>query len=157
MSLWPYLQKVNICSDNGMMPVRPKAKTLSNGYSGSLVAYGIISYPRVNYIIQNQCMMIPPASLKLKVWYTDFTLTIPPSLHLSVRLSICPSVCGQIGVRSVFSTILATSVSHLHILSSDFKRYVICKFVCKISKFEFLAFFLICNFYFVLFWLGICY
>ena len=48
--------------------------------------------------------------------YTGFTL--------SVRLPVCPSVCGQNRVCSVSSIILAGSISYLHILSSTFRRCV---------------------------------
>ena len=46
--------------------------------------------------------------------YTDF--------NLSVRPSHCPSVCRTNRVRSVSSTILAGSISYLHILSPDLRR-----------------------------------
>ena len=54
--------------------------------------------------------------------------------HL-VRLS----VCGQNHVRSVSSTILVRSISYLHILSSNFRRFVACKVCFKVIKFEILA------------------
>ena len=47
--------------------------------------------------------------------------------HL-VRLSIRKSFCGEIHFRSVSSTILARSIPYLHILSSNFRRYVTCIF-----------------------------
>ena len=75
--------------------------------------------------------------------------------HL-VRLS----VCGQNRVRSVSSTILIGSISYLHILSSNFRRCVACNARFKFQKFEILAnlrIFKICNFDFVIFWLGIQY
>ena len=50
--------------------------------------------------------------------------------HL-VRLS----VCGQNRVRSVSSTILIGSISYLHILSSNFRRYVACNASFKIQNF----------------------
>ena len=56
--------------------------------------------------------------------------------HL-VRLS----VCGQNRVRCVSSTILATSISYLQILSTNFRMCVACWFLWQILKFEFLAFF----------------
>ena len=59
--------------------------------------------------------------------YTDFTS--------SVRLSVCPSVCGQNRVRSVSSTIIVGSISYLHILSINLRRCVECKGYCKIQKF----------------------
>ena len=82
------------------------------------------------------------------------------SLRPSVRLSIRPAS----RVRSVAPTVLVGSISYIYIYisSSNFRRCVArcvaCKIVCKIPKFEFLAiFFKICNFDFVLFWLGIRY
>ena len=42
--------------------------------------------------------------------------------HL-VHLSICLSVCGQYGVRSVSFTLLAGSISFLHILSSNLTHW----------------------------------
>ena len=52
--------------------------------------------------------------------------------HL-VRLSV--SVCGQNRVHSVSSTILIGSISYLHILSSNFRRFVACNACYKIKKF----------------------
>ena len=74
---------------------------------------------------QGQHVFYTPASTKLKGGYTGFTS------------SVCPSVCGQNHVCSVSSTILAGSISYLHILSNNFKRCVACKGYCKIPKFEF--------------------
>ena len=53
-------------------------------------------------------------------------------VRLSIRLSICPSICGQSRVSSVSSTILAGSISYLHILSNNFRRCVMCKDISKI-------------------------
>ena len=58
-------------------------------------------------------------------------------------------------VRSLAHTVLVESISYLYILSGNFRRCVVCKVSCNISKFEFLANFKFCNFDFVLFWLGI--
>ena len=77
-----------------------------------------------------------------------------PSVHVR------PSVRGQNHVHSVTSTILARSISYLHMLLSNFRRYVVCNVFGKIINFynqHFLAKVLICNFDFVLFWLGIWY
>ena len=46
--------------------------------------------------------------------------------HL-VRLSISLSVCGQNRVRSVSSTIIAGSISYLHVLSTNLRRCVVCQ------------------------------
>ena len=90
--------------------------------------------------------------------YTGITLSVCPSSRLSVRPSVRLSVCGKNRVRSVSSTILIGSISYLHILFSNFRRYVACNACFKIQKFgEFWRFFLICNFDFVFFWLGIQY
>ena len=70
----------------------------------------------------------------------------------SVHPSVCPSVRPASRVCSVAPTVLVGSISYLHIWSSNVIRYVLCKVTCKIRKFEF---FKICNFDFVLFWLGI--
>ena len=58
---------------------------------------------------------------------------------VSRRLSVCQSVCGQNRVRSISSTILAGSISYLHILTSIFGRCVGCKRYCENPEFEFLA------------------
>ena len=73
----------------------------------------------------------------------------------SVRPSVRPShVRPASHVRSIAPTILVESISYLHILSSNFRRFVACQVSCKMSKFDFWQFFKICNFD-VLFWLGI--
>ena len=64
------------------------------------------------------------------------------SIHLSVRPAS--------SVSSVASTVLVGSISYSYILSSIFRRCAACKASCK-----FWQFFKICNFDFVLFWLGI--
>ena len=61
--------------------------------------------------------IIPSSQLSSR-GYTGSTMSIRPSIHLSV--------CGQNRVRSVSSTILAISISYLHILSSSFRRCVLC-------------------------------
>ena len=45
------------------------------------------------------------------------------AIQMSVRRSVRLSVCGQNRVCSVSSTILIASISYLHILSSNFRRY----------------------------------
>ena len=72
---------------------------------------------------------IPPSSTKLKGGYTGFTLSVCPSVRLSI--------CGQNHVRSVSSTILIKSSSYLHILSSNFRRCVTCNNCWKIKHFKF--------------------
>ena len=84
-----------------------------------------------------------PASTKLKEGYSGVTL------------SVCLSVCGQNRVHSVSSTILIGSISYLHILSSNFRRCVVCN-VC-FENLKFWQILEICNFDFVFFWLGIQY
>ena len=71
------------------------------------------------------------------------------------RPSVRPSIRPTSGVRSVAPTVLFGSISYLHISLSNFRRCVTCKVYCKIFKLFFLQFFKICNFDFVLFWLGI--
>ena len=79
-------------------------------------------------------IFIPPASTKLIGGYTGITLSVCPSVRLSV--------CGQNRVCSVSSRILIGSISYLHILSSNFRRCVACNAHFKIQKFEILAIFL---------------
>ena len=55
--------------------------------------------------------------------------------------SVRPSVRPASRVRSVAPTVLVGSISYLHILSSNFRRCVVCKFFGKISKFKFFAIF----------------
>ena len=66
------------------------------------------------------CIFIPSAQRSWRGLYW-FHL-----VHLSVRLSVHLSVCGQNRVHSVFSTILAGSSSYLYILSSNFQMCVVC-------------------------------
>ena len=76
-------------------------------------------------------LIIPPASTKLKGGYTGITLSVCPSVRLSV--------CGQNRVRSVSSRILIGSILYLHILSSNFRRCVVCNAHFKIKKIEILV------------------
>ena len=56
-----------------------------------------------------------------------------------IFVSLRPSVRPASRVRSVALTILVGSISYLYFLSSNFRRCVVCKVYCKISKLEFLA------------------
>ena len=85
-------------------------------------------------------------------------IIIPPtqrSILVSLRPSVPPSLRPTSHVRSVAPTVLFGSISYPYISSSNLRRCVTCKVSCKLSKFEFLPIFQICNFDFVLFWLGI--
>ena len=72
--------------------------------------------------------IIPPASTKLIGGYTGITLSVRPSVRLSI--------CGQNRVRSVSSTILIGSISYLHILSSNLRKCVACNASFKIKKIQ---------------------
>ena len=56
-----------------------------------------------------------------------------------VCLSICPSVCRPNHVRSVSFTILAVSISYLHILSNNFRRCAVHQGCLKNSKINIFA------------------
>ena len=79
-------------------------------------------------------IILPSASTKLKGGYTGITSSVCPSVHLSVY--------GQNRVRSVSPRILIGSISYVHILSSNFRRWVSCNVRFKIQQFEILANFL---------------
>ena len=82
--------------------------------------------------------------------YTGFTSSVRPS----GRLAVWSSVCGQNVACSVSSTILAWSLSYLHILSNNFRRCVACKDYCMFPNLIFWHFFFFCNFDFVLYDMG---
>ena len=109
--------------------VRPSHIYNENRYTGKMTS---LLY---NEVVQRSC------------WGVYWFHSVRPSVRLSVRPASC--------VRSVAPTVLVGSISYLYILSSNFRRCVECNVFCKISRFEFLAIFKICNFDFVLFWLGI--
>ena len=52
----------------------------------------------------------------------------------SVRPSVCPSVRPASRVCSVVSAVLVGAFSYSYVLSSNFRRCVMCKISCKISK-----------------------
>ena len=83
---------------------------------------------RVHKYHWENCMIIP---LVQKSWRVVFWFPLVLSVCPSVRPSVRPSVCGQNRVCSVSSTILAKSISYLHILSSNFRRCVVCKVYIK--------------------------
>ena len=62
---------------------------------------------------------------------------------VSLRPSVCPSVHLSVHfasfVCSVVPTVLVGSISYLYNWSSNFRRCVMCKVSCQISKFECLA------------------
>ena len=63
-------------------------------------------------------IIIPPHFNEVErgvYWFRVVRPSVCPSVRPSVRLTVRPSVCGQNGVRSVTSTILAGSISYLHI------------------------------------------
>ena len=69
---------------------------------------------------------------------SSFTWYLYQIWDTGVRQSICLSDCGQNCVCSVSSTILAGSISYLHILSSN-RRCGACKFLFEIKKWAILA------------------
>ena len=58
-------------------------------------------------------------------------------------------------VRSISPTFLVGSISYLYIISSNFRWCAACKVTCKFQNLNFWHSLKICNFDFVLFWLGI--
>ena len=92
-------------------------------------------------ICMNWMFFIPPLQ---RSWKGGFLNSPCPSF--------CPSIYGRNRGCSVSSTILTRSVSYLHILSSNFRRCVVCKFIAKFQKLKFRQIFQICNFDLVLFW-----
>ena len=100
-------------------------------------------YVQGNYIMLT--VYYTPRTTKLLGGYIGFTPSVRPA---SVPVRPASRVC------SVASTFLVGSISYLYILSNNFRRCVACKVSCKISK-SFGNFLKICNFDFVLFWLGI--
>ena len=72
------------------------------------------------------------------------------SVHLSIRLSICPSRILCPLCRAYSSCWIY--VIFIHLIKQLQK---VCKVTCKILNLNFWQFFKICNFDFVLFWLGI--
>ena len=87
--------------------------------------------------------------------YTPHTTKLLGGILVSVRPSVRLFVRPASRVHCVAPTDLIGSISYLYILSSNFRRCVACKVSCKILKFVKKFFCKICNFDFVLFWLGI--
>ena len=96
--------------------------------------------------------IIPPA--KQSCWGV-YWFSLGPSIRLSVRPSVCLSVRLSRILCPLCSAYISDWIHFIFIHLSNFRRCVVCIVLCKISKFEFLAIFFICNFHFVLFWLGI--
>ena len=89
----------------------------------------------------NQCLWwwlgscYPPPTTTTTTTTTPFLNEVERGVywfHL-VRLSIC----GQNRVRSVSSTILIGSISYLHTLSSNFRKYVACNVCFKFKNLKF--------------------
>ena len=81
-----------------------------------------ISNTRVNYkTSHNQYFLIYH-------YYTTHTTKLLGGILVSLR----PSVRPASRVRSVAPTVLVGSISYLYILSSNFRRCVVCKVSCKI-------------------------
>ena len=76
------------------------------------------------YIVKTMPLLYPPLQ---RSWKGGILVSPCPSLRLSI--------CGQNRVHSVSSTILIGSISHLHILSSNFRRCAACNTRFKIQKF----------------------
>ena len=83
-------------------------------------------------IVSRWVFIIPPLQRSKGVYWFHL-------VRLSVRPSVCLSVCGQNRVRSVSSTILVGSISYLHILSRNFRKCVACKVCFKILQFRIFA------------------
>ena len=88
-------------------------------------------------------IIIPPPHDKVVGGYIGFTQYIRPSVR--------PSIRPASRVRSLVPTVLVGSISYLYILSNVSRE----TFFANIQKLNFWHFFKICNFDFILFWLGI--
>ena len=60
---------------------------------------------------------------------------------MAAQIKFSKDICPTSRVHSVAPTVLVQSISYLYLLSSNFRRCVVCKVSCKISKCEFLAIF----------------
>ena len=89
--------------------------------------------------MQTLSALLYPSHNEVVGGYICFTLSVRPAFR----------------VRSVAPTFLVGSISYLYILSGNFRRCVACKKFSKELKCKFCQFLKICNFGFVLFWLGI--
>ena len=79
------------------------------------------------------------ASRKNHLWFSQSSHFMDRQMH-KVIPGVCLSVCQSLDrIRSVSSTILAGSISYLHILLTNFREWVMCWVLWKIPKFEFLA------------------
>ena len=114
----------------------------------SLVIWnGYMVLPYMAYMTW-QCKEIQHQYAWYSLSYTPWINEVESGVHWfhvvrpSVCLSACPSVCGQNHAHSVTSTIVAGSISYLHILSSSFRRCGARNKFCKILKFEILSIFL---------------
>ena len=95
------------------------------------VSYWLYCFTLLKLLVVEVCtlrllLVIPPASTKLRGGYTGYTLSICPSVRLSV--------CGQNHVRSVSSKVLIGSFLYLHILSSNLRNCVACNVCFKMQK-----------------------
>ena len=98
-------------------------------------------------VVYSYNMIISPASMRFKVGYIGFTL----SVHLSIGPSVHPSVCGQNNVCFVSATILAKSISYLDILLAKLRKCVICWEFWKFQNFIFWQYLSMYNFDLVLY------
>ena len=99
--------------------------------------------------------VLPVGTLHPLEWFWISRRIFIYSHHNTFVLFSEMSIRPAFRVRSVAPTVMLGSISYLYNLSSNIRRCVVCKVSCNISKFEFLAFFLNCNFDLVFFSFGI--
>ena len=108
-----------------------EVRFLANQVFANLMSLRLLWWPPTESSVSMVSLLYPPLN-EIEGGYTGFTLSVYPFVRLSD--------CGQNLVRSVSSTILAGSISYLHISSSNFRKCVACvKFVSKLKKIEVLA------------------
>ena len=126
---------VNIGSDNGLLP--DDTKRLPWSILTSLLWFS----PKSSFTVSIQPAILcngfwnhnyTPASTKLKGVYIGFIMSVCPSVRPSIRLWVksCP-LCILNNSRK--------SLSYSYILSSNFRRCIVCKAVFKIQQFEILC------------------
>ena len=145
---------VSTASSNGLVPNRHQAIAPANDD---------LLYPQLQQSSKGGSKLVSPCpSVCPSVWRIIYGHKLPYMKKTRKKKQVCGAACfmaaeikfskdvrGRNLVCSVFSAILAGSISCLYGLSSNFRRCVVWKVHCKIFQ--------ICNFDFVLFWLWIQY
>ena len=163
---------IHATSQKSLTRAKPVTSLWKLGYACLIFYIYVITYHclilRLLWLISVNKIGIPPSPSAPDI-DNLFELLYPPRQQScwrvywfqSVRLSLCPSVHPSVHPSCILCQLCSTYSSgwihfiFIHLIKQLQKVCSVQRFLKKLKHCDFCHFFLICNFYFVFFWLGI--